>query len=257
VRTLAGNYKSGYSGDGGSPENALLASPSTLWLDTAGNLFVIDGQVVREITNTAGCSAPAIPELSSTSFDGVVDVGTTAPGKRITLTGINLGPVQTVTAQPDGNGFYPTQLAGIQVSVNNTPAPLLAVQNSSISFVTPYSAVTGTLQVQAQGVLSVPAKITVMPMAAAIFFSAPGPPNMSPSYGPAYALNEDGTLNSASNPAAAGSVMAVYLTGEGQTDPPGVDGKIALDPVPKPKTTPFVQVAGISTLSSAYITFNA
>ena len=39
--------------------------------------------------------------------------------------------------------------------------------------------------------------------------------------GQAAALNQDGALNSAENPAAAGSVVVLYGTGEGQTDPPG------------------------------------
>ena len=38
------------------------------------------------------------------------------------------------------------------------------------------------------------------------------------------AYNQDGTLNTSSNPAAAGSVLVLYATGLGQTDPPGQDG---------------------------------
>jgi uncharacterized protein (TIGR03437 family) len=36
--------------------------------------------------------------------------------------------------------------------------------------------------------------------------------------------NQDGTPNTTSNPAAAGSVVVFYATGLGQTDPPGQDG---------------------------------
>jgi uncharacterized protein (TIGR03437 family) len=38
--------------------------------------------------------------------------------------------------------------------------------------------------------------------------------------------NEDGTLNSAANPAARGSVISIYATGEGQTSPAGVTGSV-------------------------------
>src|SRR5262249_4755743 len=48
-------------------------------------------------------------------------------------------------------------------------------------------------------------------------------------------LNEDGTHNSVSNPAAQGSVISLYGTGAGETDPLGVDGELARDPLPKPK----------------------
>jgi uncharacterized protein (TIGR03437 family) len=45
--------------------------------------------------------------------------------------------------------------------------------------------------------------------------------------GQAVAVNEDGSINSAANPAARGSVIVLYATGEGQTDPPGTDGRIS------------------------------
>jgi uncharacterized protein (TIGR03437 family) len=40
----------------------------------------------------------------------------------------------------------------------------------------------------------------------------------------ALVLNQDGTLNGASNPAAAGSVVAIFATGAGQMEPAGVTG---------------------------------
>jgi len=48
-------------------------------------------------------------------------------------------------------------------------------------------------------------------------------------------LNEDSNPNNWDNPANPGSVVALYATGGGQTDPPGEDGKITSDlPYPKP-----------------------
>ena len=41
------------------------------------------------------------------------------------------------------------------------------------------------------------------------------------------AINEDGTLNSAENPAASGSIIKLFVTGLGQTNPPLRDGRIA------------------------------
>ena len=45
--------------------------------------------------------------------------------------------------------------------------------------------------------------------------------------GQAAMTNADGSYNSASNPATPGSYVTFYVTGEGQTDPPGSDGNIA------------------------------
>jgi uncharacterized protein (TIGR03437 family) len=37
-------------------------------------------------------------------------------------------------------------------------------------------------------------------------------------------INQDGTVNAANNPAARGTIISIYATGEGQTNPPGKDG---------------------------------
>ena len=45
--------------------------------------------------------------------------------------------------------------------------------------------------------------------------------------GPGAILNQDGiTVNSSSTPEKAGNVIAIYMTGEGQTSPQGTDGVI-------------------------------
>lgn len=44
ITTLAGNGKQGFAGDGGPAEQASLAFPSSLALDSAGNLFIADTQ---------------------------------------------------------------------------------------------------------------------------------------------------------------------------------------------------------------------
>ncbi len=55
-------------------------------------------------------------------------------------------------------------------------------------------------------------------------------------------LNEDGeTVNSSALPAAKGSVIAIYATGEGQTLPDGMDGELANGATP-PKPSRQVQV---------------
>ena len=45
--------------------------------------------------------------------------------------------------------------------------------------------------------------------------------------GPAVALNQDGSLNSATRPASPGSVISLWATGTGQTLPSSVDGQAA------------------------------
>src|SRR6185369_17257914 len=59
-------------------------------------------------------------------------------------------------------------------------------------------------------------------------------------------INEDGrTVNSASAPAAKGSVISIYATGEGQTAPAGTDGLIAtILPLPRPAKSVTVRIDG-------------
>ncbi len=63
--------------------------------------------------------------------------------------------------------------------------------------------------------------------------------------GQAAALNPDSTPNSVANPVERGSVIVVYLTGEGQTDPPGQDGRIIVTDARKPLLRVTASIAGL------------
>jgi uncharacterized protein (TIGR03437 family) len=64
--------------------------------------------------------------------------------------------------------------------------------------------------------------------------------------------NADGSLNSAANPAAIGSTVALYLTGLGQTNPPSADGAILRDPTIQPRLIPDIRLNG-SLLQPAFL----
>jgi uncharacterized protein (TIGR03437 family) len=53
------------------------------------------------------------------------------------------------------------------------------------------------------------------------------PLDRSMTVSPALALNQDGTANSSANAAPRGSIIVLYITGGGNTNPAGVDGQIA------------------------------
>jgi len=57
-------------------------------------------------------------------------------------------------------------------------------------------------------------------------------------------MNEDGSANSIDNPAAPGSTVVLYASGEGQTDPPGVDGQFAADTLPTPLLPVSMRIGG-------------
>jgi uncharacterized protein (TIGR03437 family) len=64
--------------------------------------------------------------------------------------------------------------------------------------------------------------------------------------GQAAATNQDGTRNGTASPAPAGSVLSLYATGEGQTSPAGVDGKLAAVPLPQPLAAVTVTLGGVA-----------
>jgi uncharacterized protein (TIGR03437 family) len=62
--------------------------------------------------------------------------------------------------------------------------------------------------------------------------------------GQAAAINQNNTINGPNAPAPNGSVISLYLTGEGQTNPMGVDGKPATPPLPMPQLPVTATIAG-------------
>jgi uncharacterized protein (TIGR03437 family) len=59
-------------------------------------------------------------------------------------------------------------------------------------------------------------------------------------YGQIAAINEDGTVNSPAQPAARGSVVAMWLTGFGRMQPVPLDGEVPSVPSAKPVLRPVV-----------------
>lgn len=163
------------------------------------------------------------------------------PGEIITIFGSGLGPSTLVGLQLDSRGYVSTSLAGTQVLFDGVAAPLLYTLAGQVSAVVPY-AVTGKtstqLQVRYQGQNSKSITIPVTSVVPGIFtIDASGK-------GPGAILNQDGTVNSAGNPAAVGSYVFVYATGEGQTAPGGIDGKPGDAPAPTPIAHPVTATVG-------------
>jgi len=59
-----------------------------------------------------------------------------------------------------------------------------------------------------------------------------------------FIFNQDGSTNSAGNPAAAGSIVVLFATGLGVTSPPSVTGKAAVAPYPGPASPVRVLIDG-------------
>lgn len=168
-----------------------------------------------------------------------------SPGEIFTVFGSALGPANGATLELDQDGNVSTYLNGIEVSVDGTLAPLLYVGPGQINAVAPYElagSLGHTVDVQVLDGLSQQSNsfaVQVVPSAPAIF---------SLGAGQGAILNQDNTVNGPGNPAARGSVIQIYGTGEGQTNPPGVNGQIATETaayLPRPVASVSVTIGGV------------
>jgi uncharacterized protein (TIGR03437 family) len=145
-----------------------------------------------------------------------------APGEIVRITGQCLGPYQTAVAAFDSSGTLPFTLGGVQVDIGGMAAPLIAAQQGGITAIVPLGVSVGsapTLTVTFGGSSAQETEqVAAFQPGLFRFLELDGSAT-------AAAINQDGTINSPTNPAPAGSVVALYATGLGQTSPPGVDGQ--------------------------------
>ncbi len=94
------------------------------------------------------------------------------------------------------------------------------------------------LQVERDGVLSNPITLRTAATAPAIFTL------LGSGRGAGAILNQDLTLNSPRSPAEREAIIILFATGEGTTDPAGVDGSVASPPFPRPLAEIRVFVGG-------------
>jgi uncharacterized protein (TIGR03437 family) len=172
---------------------------------------------------------------------------TVSPGEIVTIYGTNLSPVTS------GLQLLPTHTvsplgAGTAVLFDGVPAPLISTSPTQISVVAPYEITTST-KIQVLQSLVVSSNVVSIPVAA----TAPGIFTVNGSgTGQINMSNQDGSLNSATNAAAKGTVVTMFATGEGVTSPAGADGvPTSLTAPGKPVAPVSVTVGGVTAPSQA------
>ncbi len=238
ITTIAGTGTPGFSGDGGPASTAALNGPASLAVDSADNIYVADtlNNVVR-ILRPSGRSLliGAVVDAANPSAASV------SPGKIVVIYGAALGPVQLVENRAS-NGALGSELGGTTVSFNGIAAPILYTSATQIAAVVPYGITGPTAQVLVTYQGKVSNELTV-----AVAASAPSLFTVNQTgAGQAAAINAvDGTVNSAANPVKIGGFISLYATGEGQTGPAGVDGRLGGSAPTNPILPVSVTVGGI------------
>lgn len=157
-----------------------------------------------------------------------------APGEFITIYGENLGPVQFVAGFGKGLGGTRVFVNGVECFLTFTSATQV---NAVLTAQLP-TAGAANVVVEYGGVRSAPKALALAPASPGIFTQEFGP-------GQAWVVNQDGSFNSAANPAARGSFVAFFATGQGVTDPALADGEQPVPPVfPAPVLEVTVTIGG-------------
>jgi uncharacterized protein (TIGR03437 family) len=213
IATIAGFGVPAYTGNGGPAIKATFDFPHSVAVDKSGDVYVSDTEndvirLMKPVTPTLAAGSV----LNAASFKPQV-----SPGALATLYGSNfIGTGQTGTAAVP----LPPSFAGITVSVDNRPAPVLFISTDQINFQIPWETATGsaTVTVSSSGKQTAAVKVPVVPAAPGLFFQGSH----------AIVQNFDYSLNSSSNPAQDGALIIAYLTGAGAVSPPVADGAPAL-----------------------------
>jgi uncharacterized protein (TIGR03437 family) len=225
----------------GAKLNAITAQPDIPI--QAGSLSAVFPANSITLLTIAPKSLPvAKPQIaavtSAASYDKAV-----APGQMVVVWGAGMGPDKVALLNQGANGLVSTSTGGVRILFDGIPAAMVYAAATQCSAVVPYFGATKAtthVQVEYQGVRSDPLEIAVAATAPGLFTAD------ATGKGQAAVLNEDGvTRNSASAPAKVGSVVILWGTGEGLTDPPGVDGRPAVDVLPKPLAPVSVEIGGL------------
>ncbi|HLH19908.1 MAG TPA: hypothetical protein VKX45_21970 [Bryobacteraceae bacterium] len=239
----------GFKGDGGPLASALTNLASRLVAAPSGDFYFLDlnNRRVRKITSSPPTVAPTF------SAAGVVNAasgiaGPVAPGELVSIYGANLGPASGWINAPENNvypgvaGYTKVLLGPAGTFSNGSPMAMLLATTNQVNAFIPYSisgAATISARVETDGLLSVPITLNVATSAFGLFTA-----NSSGS-GQGAILNQDGSYNSAANPAPRGSIVSLYGTGDGLESPtPGAGTLVLSTPYPAPAASVTVMIGG-------------
>lgn len=159
-------------------------------------------------------TSASTPIAVASSASGAVSA--LAPGALVTIYGTGLS-VSTAVANISP---LPTTLGGAAVNVGGLAAPILYASSTQINIQIPFEVPAGsaTLNVTAGAAAAGKTTLSLSTLAPGLFLLPQGA---------AAAVNQDGSVNSQTQPASVGSVISAYLTGLGATNPPVATGAAA------------------------------
>ncbi|HJZ97282.1 MAG TPA: hypothetical protein VKE70_12310 [Candidatus Solibacter sp.] len=180
--------------------------------------------------------APTGPQFSSSNVVNAFSsqLGAVTPGEIVSIFGRGLGPQDGIAFSFDpATGALPSSAPGLQVTWNGIPAPLYYAREDQLNVQVPYElngVSQATLSVTVNGTAN---SLTNLPVAA----TAPGLAGV--------VFNADSTGNGPSNPAARGSLVVLFATGEGITVPAARTGALSIGGPAEPVLPVSVSIGGL------------
>jgi uncharacterized protein (TIGR03437 family) len=232
---------------GGSVTVSVQTAASCTWSVT-GLPGWITVSSASSSANSASVALAAVPNhsgaiLTATVLVGGVPVTVTQPAAALAALPPIRGVVnaasyiveEAVSPGEMVTGKLFTTIGGVEVLFNGIPAPMIYAGATQISAVVPYemaSVANPSVWINFEGQTSNAYQLSLAAAAPGLFAQ-----NASGS-GPGAILNQDNSLNGPDHAAAKGSIVQMFLTGEGQTSPQGISGKITDATLPPPQVTP-------------------
>jgi uncharacterized protein (TIGR03437 family) len=189
----------------------------TVTIAVAGVNPNITPQVVNVSLVVSAASGPTISTVVSGASYATSGF---SPGTIATIFGNLLGPATGVAFSLNSHGSLDSTLAGVSVTVGSAAAIPLYVLNGQVNIILPFTLGTSgqaPVQVTYNNLTTAAFNIPLTTADVQIFTA-----NASGS-GPGSILNQDYSINSATNPAAPGTVVQVFGTGGGALTGAGVN----------------------------------
>jgi len=238
IHSIAGQNGAGFAGDGGLATSARLNTPGGLFLDGSGALYVADtnnNRVRRLVPDSVLAPDPVVLPPTVTAVSAASQrPGPLAPGEIVSIFGLGIGPETGAAGTFDSAGLLANLLGGSEVRFDGVPAPIFYAQSTQINVQVPYTVAGASrthMEVFYQGQSAGSLDLPVVAAAPALF---------------PIAINQDGSLNSESSPAARGTILTFFATGEGLTDGANISGQAAGAPYPSPVLPVSLAIAGVN-----------
>lgn len=238
-----GNWLAVSPAGGNTPGTVSVSvNPSGLTANTYTGTVIVAGASGASgsttVTVTLIVTTP-LPTITKVTNAASYATGSIAPGEIITLFASDpthpIGPATAAGLTLDSTGKVSTAIGGVQVLINGFACPMIYASASQVSAVVPYEIkgfVSATVLVKFLGQTSNGVLVNVATTVPGVFTAN------SSGTGPGAILNSNSSTNAPANPATRGDTVVVYLTGEGETSPAGVTGKVTTVASPPQPLTP-------------------